>query len=445
MSQFDDLAIPMTYQDAVAQLYARIPEVIKPGLERIQALTNAMGNPETNAPIVHVVGTNGKTSTTLMAAALLQAFNLTVGSYTSPHLQVVNERIRVNGEPISDNDLLRITQLLTPFLAVADGSGHGTVSYFEALTGLAFAYFADVPVNVAVLEAGMGGKWDATNVGHNDVVIITPIAMDHPELGDTLVAKAKEKAAVIDPESTVICAPQHPDVMAIIRERCDAVSATLKVYGEDFELAGRELAVGGQMIDIRGVGGETTEIFLPLLGHHQAINATLAYAAVEALFDFEAELNAELVREGFVHAKSPGRLERIYRDGEPLVLLDGAHNPAGMETLAQTLKQDFSFERTVLLIGMVADKDIETSAAIIADLADVIVVTTPPSSRAGDPARLCDVLKARGKDVHCLNDVEAAFDAATNLTRSDHSDAIVVTGSLYLVGAIRDLLAEPPA
>lgn len=445
MPGFDDLHVPTTYDDAVAQLYARKPTIMKPGLERIRAVCDVMDNPETNAPIVHVVGTNGKTSTTLMAAKLLQAFNLTVGSFTSPHLQAPNERIRINGEPISDDDFLRISQLASPFLAAVDQGEYGTVSFFETMTAMAWLYFADVPVSVAVMEAGMGGVWDATNVGFSEIVIITPIAMDHPELGDTLAKKAVEKAGVIDPESTVICAPQEPEVMEVIRARCAEVNANLKVYGEDFELAGREQAVGGQLIDIKGVASEVTEIFLPLLGHHQAMNAALVYAAVEALFDFEAELNPEVVREGFANVKSPGRLERIYREDEPLVLLDGAHNPAGMQTLATALAKDFSFERTVLLIGMLDDKDIEASVGLIEDLVDVVVVVSPPSSRAGDPARLVEALHATTKPVLKADSVEEALELATNETRSGHSDAIVVTGSLYLVGAVRDLLGETPA
>lgn len=445
MPGLDDLVVPTTYDDAVAQLYARKPTIMKPGLERIRAVCALMDNPETNAPIIHVVGTNGKTSTTLMAAKILEAFNLTVGSFTSPHLQAPNERIRINGEPIADEDFLRISQLASPFLAAVDMGDHGTVSFFETMTAMAWLYFADVPVNVAVMEAGMGGIWDATNVGFNEVVIITPIAMDHPELGDTLAAKATEKVGVIDPESTVICAPQTPEVMQVIRARCAEVNANLKVYGEDFELSGREQAVGGQLIDIKGVSSEVTEIFLPLLGHHQAINAALVYTAVEALFDFEAELNPEVVREGFANVKSPGRLERIYREGGPLILLDGAHNPSGMRTLADALAKDFSFERTVLLIGMLDDKDIEVSVGIIEDLVDAVVVVPPPSSRAGDPARLVEALHCTTKPVIQAESVEEALELAANETRSGHSDAIVVTGSLYLVGAVRDLLGETPA
>ena len=445
VTPFADLHVPTTYDDALAQLYSRIPTVIKPGLERIQAVCAAMGNPETNAPIIHIVGTNGKTSTTLMTATLLEAFNLTVGSFTSPHLQSITERLRVNGEPIPQADFLRISQLASPFLATADAGPHGTVSFFEAITALAWLYFADVPVNVAVVEAGMGGRWDATNVGFSEVVIITPIAMDHPELGATLVDKANEKAGVIDPESTVICAPQAPEVMQIIRDRCKAVNANLKVYGEDFELAGREQAVGGQLIDIKGVASEVTEIFLPLLGHHQAMNAALVYAAVEALFGFEAELNPEVVREGFAQAKSPGRLERIYRDDQPLVLLDGAHNPAGMQTLATALKQDFSFERIIVLLGMLDDKDIEASVALLKDLATSVVVVPPPSSRAGDPARILAALAANEIPFQEALDVPAGLAMATNQTRSEHRDVIVVAGSLYLVGAVRDLLAVAPS
>lgn len=443
MTQFDDLAVPMTYDEAVASLYARIPGVMKPGLERIHALLGVMGNPETNAPIVRVVGTNGKTSTTLMTAAVLQAFNLTVGSFTSPHLQVVNERIRLNGEPIDDDAFLRMAQLLSPFLAMVDAQETGSVSYFETLTALAYSYFADVPVNVAVMEAGMGGKWDATNVGVSDVIIITPIAMDHPELGDTLAQKAEEKAGIINPESVVICATQPPEVMAVIEARCAQVNATLKIYGKDFELSGRERAVGGQLIDITGVASEINEVFLPLLGHHQAMNATLAFVAAEALFDFEAKLDVDAVRDAFANVKSPGRLERIYRDGEPLVLLDGAHNPAGMASLATSLKEDFSFERTILIMGMLNDKDIEASAEIIRDLADEFIVIAPPSSRAGDPKRLVEALGKNQGLVTVVQDLDEAFSLATNATRKDRRDAIVVTGSLYLVGAARDYLNQP--
>lgn len=443
MQHLNDLPVPTTYDDAVDFIFKRVETIIKPGLERIKAVCDAMDNPETNAPIVHVVGTNGKTSTTLMVAKLLQAFNLTVGSFTSPHLQRVNERIRVNGEPISDEDFVRMVQLCAPFIAHVDAGDHGTVSFFECLTAVGLTYFADVPVNALVLEAGIGGAWDATNVGSSDVVIITPIAMDHPQIGDTLEAKAATKVGVAKAGSIVICGPQPTEVMPIIEAHCAEVGATLKVYGRDFELAGRERAVGGQLIDMSGVAGEVTEIFLPLLGHHQAINATLAFAAVEAMFEFEAKLDPEVVRAGFAAALSPGRLERIHRDGHPLVLLDGAHNPAGIETLVNALTNDFAFERTVVIMGMMADKDIEEAMPIIAPVTDEVILVAPPSTRAADPARLAAALGRGDEQVRVATDIEEALNLAEGLVRVDHSDVIVVTGSLYLVGAARAHLSVP--
>ncbi len=428
---------------AVDSIMARSPGRMVPDLDRITDLVELLGQPQTTFDTVHLTGTNGKTSTTAMLSSLFAAAGLIPGSYSSPHLQDVRERIRVAGRPIDAEDLARHIAYLQPFLDVVDGRHPDRVTFFEVLTALAFLHFADVPVNVGILEVGMGGTWDATNVIDAAVAVITRVSQDHPELGATPVEKANEKVGIIKPGAFVVSAEQDRDVLQVIRDRADAMDATLKVAGRDFELLGRAPAVNGQQVDIQGVRGTYNEIFLPLFGRHQAHNAALALAAFEAFHRFEVELDPDLVQEGFAAVRVPGRLEPVPREGQALVILDGAHNPAGMASLAQALPHEFAFERRVAVLGVLDDKDVEAMVEALAPAVDHVIAVAPDNSRAADPGRIAAACVQLGLSVEEADDAEHALDLAEGITRP--ADGIVVTGSLYLVGSMRTILDLDPA
>ena len=317
------------------------------------------------------------------------------------------------------------------------------MTFFEVLTALAILHFADVPVNVAVFEVGMGGTWDATNVVDAAVAVVGRISMDHPELGATVAEKATEKAGIIKPGAFAVTAAQETAALQVIRDRAGQMDAQLMVEGEDFELMGRAAAVGGQQVDLRGVRSSHDEVFLPLFGRHQATNAALALAAFEAFYRFEVELDTDLVREGFAGAMVPGRLEGVPREGQSLVVLDGAHNPAGMAGLSTALIQDFGFDRRVGVLGILGDKDVEEMVVNLAPSVDHVIAVAPDNPRAADPSRIREVCDRIGMSCEEADDVEHALDLADGLTRP--SDGVIVTGSLYLVGEARELLGLDPA
>lgn len=430
-------------RDAVAALFARSPSRMVPDLDRITDLVDLLGSPQDGIDSIHVTGTNGKTSTTAMVSSLLTAAGLVPGSYSSPHLQDVRERIRVSGRIIGTADLARHIAYLQPFLDTVDGRHPDQVTFFEVLTALALLHFADVPVNVAVLEVGMGGTWDATNVVDAGVAVLLRVALDHRELGATPVEVAGEKVGIIKPAAFVVSAAQDPAVMAVIQAQVSEVEATLKVAGPDFELLGRTPAVGGQQVDLQGVRGTYNEVFLPLFGRHQAHNAAIALAAFEAFHRFEVELDPDLVREGFGGVRVPGRLEAVPREGAALVVLDGAHNPAGMASLAEGLPTEFGFERRVAVLGVLDDKDVERMVQTLAPTVDHVIAVAPGNPRAADPSRIRAACEALGLSVEEADDIEHAMDLADGVTRP--SDGIIVTGSLYLVGEARTLLGLPPS
>ncbi len=428
---------------AVAALQARGPGRMIPDIERITDLTAVLGDPQDSFQAIHLTGTNGKTSTTAMVAALVDAAGLTAGAYSSPHLQSVRERIRVGGLPIAEEELVRHVAYLQPFLDVVDGRHDDPVTYFETLTALALLHFADVPVDVGVIEVGMGGTWDATNVVDGRVAVITRVAVDHRELGSTPAEIAVEKSGIIKPGATVVSAEQDADVLAVLRARADEVGATLKVAGTDFELLGRTAAVGGQQVDLQGVNGTYHEIFLPLFGRHQAHNAVLALAAYEAFHDFEVEVDPDLVQEGLATVRVPGRLEQVPQPDQALVVLDGAHNPSGMAVLAEAMQQSFAFERRVVILGILDDKDVEAMVASLAGVADHVVAVAPDNPRAADPERIERACATHAISCEVAADVDEALDLALGVTRP--SDGVVVTGSLYLVGEAREALGLDPA
>ena len=444
----------MDYQDAVDALYARMPTRMGPSLERMTRLAELLDHPERTAPAVHLTGTNGKTTTARMVASLLAAFGVGAGVYTSPHLQDVRERVALATRPISTEEFAETWTYLEPFLAEVDRSSEQPVTFYEALTALAFTWFAELPVDAQVIEVGMGGTWDATNLVHGEVAVINRVGLDHPELGDTPAAVATEKAGIIKRGATVVSQAQDDDVLDVIAERAAREDARLLVAGRDFGVEGRRQAIGGQVLDLRTPTGVVPDVLVPLHGRHQADNAAGALVAVEAFLgahegawgpgtDAPASgrrhLDPDAVRAGFSSVTSPGRLEVVSR--QPLVLLDGAHNPAGARALAAALLEEFVVDRRTLVVACLADKDIRGILRALAPATGRLIVTTTRSPRAAPAERLRKEAEALGLHAEVAPDVAAAVRLAVD--GAAESEAVVVTGSLYTVGEARDLLMGP--
>ncbi|MDQ1246309.1 MAG: dihydrofolate synthase / folylpolyglutamate synthase, partial [Actinomycetota bacterium] len=375
-----DDQVEAEFARVLAELEARWPENrIEPSLTRDRALMDLLGSPQTSAPVVHLAGTNGKTSTTRMIESLLRAAGLRTGMYTSPHLHSVCERISVDGSPISHQRFLDTYAEIAPFVDLIDASA-GPLTWFQTITGLAFACFADAPVDVMVVECGLGGTWDSTNVVDPSTCAITPIGLDHQSyLGDTLAEVAGEKAGIITAPVPVVTAAQPDEAAEVIAARAAEQGAELLVAGRDFRLIGRDVAVGGQLLDIGGLAGEYHEVFLPLHGRHQGENATLAVASVEAFLGGRG-LEPDLVREAFAGTSSPGRLE-VLRTA-PTVLGDAAHNPHGAIALAEALAESFGFGRVIGVVAVLEDKDVDAMLAALAPVLDRVVVTRNSSPRS---------------------------------------------------------------
>jgi dihydrofolate synthase / folylpolyglutamate synthase len=418
----------LAYLDAHAS-YDTTGRITSPSLDHISRLTAAMGDPQHAAPVIHVTGTNGKGSTVQMITRLLMAQGLTVGTYTSPHLERVNERIARNAEPIGDEEFAE------QIAAVADLEAITGVrpSYFEAVTAAAFRWFADVAVDVAVVEVGLLGRWDATNVVDAQVAVVTNIGLDHTEFaGPTLADIAAEKSGIIKPRSAAVIGETRPELVQIFR---DAGPASMLVRDEDFETADNALAVGGRVLDLRTPTMLYPDVYLPLHGAHQGDNAAVALTAVETFF--AGPLSSDVVEEGFRDVVVPGRFEVM--GVQPLVVVDGAHNPPGADTCAKVFFEDFQPEgRRVLVVGTLRDPG-EMLAALRADEFDLVVTCTAPSPRGRPTA---DVARAArdlgGAEVLAFDTVEEACERA--LRSADADDAVLVTGSLYVAGAARPVL-----
>ncbi|MER6665197.1 folylpolyglutamate synthase/dihydrofolate synthase family protein [Amycolatopsis japonica] len=442
-----------------AELNQRWPETkIEPSLARIAALVNLMGEPHRGYPVLHVAGTNGKGSTTRMIDALLTRMGLRVGRYTSPHLQLVTERIALDGAPISAAAYVDLYRDVAPYVTMVDNAGGQDavpMSKFEVLTGMAFAAFADAPVEAAVIETGLGGSWDATNVVDGDVAVITPIGVDHVEyFGGSPAKAAVEKAGIIKPGSVAVIAEQEPEVQKILLERAVEVDASVARAGSEFGVLEREVAVGGQMLKLQGLGGVYDEIFLPLHGAHQAANAALALAAVEAFFGAgkDKQLVIEAVREAFAEVETPGRLERVR--AAPTVLLDAAHNPHGAKALATTVAEEFAFRRLAAVVSVMAEKDARGILDALEPVVSEIVVTKNSSPRAMPLDELNDVaISIFGEDrVVAEPSLDAAIETAIGLVeQSDDPEeplaggGVLVTGSVVTVGEARTLFGKEPA
>ncbi len=436
--------------DAVyAQILARAPEHdIDPTLDRVQVVCDMLGDPQLAYRVVHVTGTNGKTSTARMVERLLRELGLRTGRFTSPHLTRANERIAIDGEPISDARFVEVWDDVRPYVEMVDVS-HGRLSFFEVFTVMAFAAFADTPVDVAVVEVGLGGRWDATNVADGQVAVITPVAMDHERyLGSSLVSIATEKAGIVKPGATLVLAAQDPVVEQVVLARAAEVDGTtgrVVREGQDVEVLDRVPAVGGQLLTLRGLGGVYTEVFLPLFGEHQAHNALLALVATESLVTGGAALDADVVEQGFAGTSSPGRLEVVR--SSPTVMVDGAHNPASARALVAAVEDAFALTRVVGVVGVMADKDVEGILGELEPLLAEIVVTWAGGARATDPDDLAEVARdVFGPDrVHVEPRLDDALDVAVQRSEGevDRGSAVLVTGSILLVAQARVLLGRP--
>ncbi|WP_327047090.1 bifunctional folylpolyglutamate synthase/dihydrofolate synthase [Microbispora sp. NBC_01189] len=413
-----------------------------PSLDRIAALMEILGDPQKSYEVVHIAGTNGKTSTARMTEALLRERNLRVGRYTSPHLQSMRERISIDGEPLSEERFTEVYEDIAPYLEMVDARV-GKLSFFEVLTGMAFAAFADAPVDVAVVETGMGGTFDATNVADGTVAVITPVALDHTEyLGPDIATIAGEKAGIIKPKATTVLAQQALPAAEVLMRRAAEVGAVVAREGLEFGVLHRELAMGGQMLQLRGLKGVYEDVFLPLYGAHQAANAVGALAAVEALTAGDDPLGDEVVRQGFAQASSPGRLEVVRRG--PTVLVDAAHNPAGMEATVDALTESFGFTRLVAVVAVMADKDVETILDLLEPVTEEIVVTRNSSPRSLSPDDLAVRAQAVfGPDrVHIEDRLDDAIDTGIGLADQgdERGSGVLITGSVVTAGDARVLL-----
>jgi dihydrofolate synthase/folylpolyglutamate synthase len=405
----------------------------EPSLDRIRALAEALDHPELAYPSIQVTGTNGKTTTARMIAALGCAHGLTTGTFISPHVESVTERISVCGEAMADQEFGEEYGRLLPYLQRVDAMGH-PATYFETLTALAYLWFADKPVELGVFEVGMGGTWDATNLVRGDVAVLCPIGIDHKELGSTVAEVATEKAGIVKEGNTAVVREQRPEALRVIEQRCEEIGATLLLEGPDFALERRAPAVGGQLVGVRGLHGSYEDVFLPLFGEQLARNAAISVVALESLVGRSLDQSAVAGALGAV--TSPGRVEVVGR--RPLVVLDGAHNPDAASALTEALAESFTWERLHLVLGMFADKDVESVARLLAPLADRAYVCRSSSPRAAPTDRVERALKDAGRsDVATFDSVDEAVEAARDTAGS--GDLILVTGSFYTVADARPL------
>jgi dihydrofolate synthase / folylpolyglutamate synthase len=435
-----------SHAEIVAALTSRWPEHrVAASLGRIRALTELLGDPQRAYPVIHLTGTNGKGSTAAMIESLLRADGLRTGRFTSPHVMSVNERITIDGQPISDERFDDLWREIEPYVALVDQQGIDSVhmTFFEIITAMAYAAFADAPVDVAVVEVGMGGAWDATNVADADVAVVTPIDLDHTHvLGRTISEITREKAGIIKPGAHAILAGQSVEAAEILLARCAEVGALPQREGVDFGVIDRKLAVSGQLIRLSAADGPVDDIFLPLYGAHQAANAGQALAAVEAFLGLKA-LNPDVVREGFAQVHFPGRLELVRRT--PAVVLDAAHNPHGARAAAAAITEAFTFAPLIGVVAVMGDKDARGILEVFEEIMNRVVITQVASTSRGMPA---DVLGELAREIFGASRVtvvprlDDAIDQAVALAEEDvvGSAGVLITGSVVAIGEARTLL-----
>ena len=433
--------------DAIEQaLLARWPETrIEPTLERIAALVDILGSPQLTYPTIHVGGTNGKTTTSRMIDSLLFEMGLRTGRFTSPHLESYLERIAINTQPIDAKELIFSFNDISAYLDLMDSKFEHPISFFEAITALAFAAFAEHPIDVGVIEVGMGGLWDATNVVDADVSVIMPIGLDHTEyLGETLQEIAQTKAGIIKEGGFVVLAQQEPECAVELLKQAALVGADVAREGVEYSVLSRSVAVGGQLLSIQGAKDVYTDIFIPLHGKHQASNAAAALVAVEAFFG-DQELDIEAVRAGFANVTSPGRCEVVHRD--PTIILDAAHNPHRASALADTIQSEFTFDDVIGIFAPMGDKDVRGILLELEQVMDSIIVTANTSARAMKVNEL-EIIAAEifGSDrVFSADSLRDAIDKAVKDSirpLSDDTIGILITGSVVTAGEARTILRK---
>jgi dihydrofolate synthase / folylpolyglutamate synthase len=437
-----------SHAEIVAALTSRWPEHrVAPSLGRIRALTELLGDPQRAYPVIHLTGTNGKGSTAAMIESLLRADGLRAGRFTSPHVMSVTERITIDGQPISDERFDDLWREIEPYVALVDQQEIDGVhmTFFEIITAMAYAAFADAPVDVAVVEVGMGGAWDATNVADADVAVVTPIDLDHTHLlGRTISEITREKAGIIKPGAHAILAGQSVEAAEILLARCTEVGALPQREGVDFGVIDRKLAISGQLIRLSAADGPVDDIFLPLYGAHQAANAGQALAAVEAFLGLKA-LNPDVVREGFAQVHFPGRLELVRRT--PAVVLDAAHNPHGARAAAAAITEAFAFAPLIGVVAVMGDKDARGILEVFEEIMNQVVITQVASTSRGMPA---DVLGELAREIFGASRVtvvprlDDAIDQAVALAEEDvvGSAGVLITGSVVAIGEARTLLVR---
>lgn len=433
--------------EVMEALLTRIPEnKLRPRLEPTARAVELLGDPQKAYRVIHVTGTNGKTSTTRFIERILREFGLRTGRFTSPHLVRLNERMSIEGEPVSDQALAEVWADTEPLLAIVDAeleaTGETRLTFFEALAALGFAVFADAPVDVLVLEVGMGGQWDSTNVADGDVAIFTPISIDHAErLGSTIQEIAKTKSGIIKPDAIVLSSAQTQEAEAVLSAKAAEIGESFAIYGKDFEAFNLSKEKSGQRFSVRTLAGEYHDLFIPLHGEYQVENAALAICAAEAFVGGGSQrISEDVLRVALADFSSPGRLQIISR--EPLTILDAAHNPDGARSLARALRDSFDSPRTVAVLSILEEKD---ASGFFEELRqapiDQVIVTKSTSPRAMDIANLTNLAREYFTNVTNAPSVFSAMEAAKKIVASD--GAIVVAGSITLVGdALKNLQDE---
>lgn len=437
----DDALFQADADRAYAEMLARVGEAHpRPRLAPTRRVVELLGDPQRSYPIIHITGTNGKTSTSRIIESILRAYGLRTGLMTSPHLVRVNERIVIDGAPISNEAFVANWRDIEPYLGMVDAelaaAGEGALTFFEVLTALAFASFADAPVDVAVIEVGMGGEWDSTNVGDGQVAVFTPISLDHTErLGRTIREIAKTKSGIIKPLASVITALQTPEALEELTRATELTESRMATQGTEFRLDSNTVAVGGQVITVTGRAGSYPDLFLPLFGDHQAQNAAVAIAAVETfLGDGTQMLVGDLLAEGLATATSPGRMQIV--GTEPTVLVDAAHNPDGAASATAAIRGFFTFDEVCVVLGVLDEKDASGIISALTPIATRVHVTRSMSPRAIDPDTLADIVEQVAPDRAVLRFDEAAeaMSAARDWAQDRSGRAVLVTGSITLVG-----------
>lgn len=461
-----------TAQQVYEHLLSRAPEnKMEPRLQPMRDIMALLGEPHTSAPVIHLTGTNGKTTTARIIEQVLIAHGLRTGRYTSPHLSRVTERISLDGQPVDDETFVRIFNEIAPLIDILDAqleaAGQQPLTYFETVTALGFAIFADAPVDVMILEVGLGGITDATNVADAQVSVVTPIAVDHAELlGDTPGVIAREKAGIIKENSYLVSAAQDPEAAQVLLDTAKAQHANFKFENIEFGVTHRSVAVGGQQVSIQGLAAEYTNMFLPLHGAHQVQNLAVAIAALEAfLGGGDQPLNQDVLQDGLAQVTSPGRLELLRTN--PSLVVDAAHNPAGIQATAATMRETFNFSALGLVVGVLDDKDalgvLTALAEHFGDEIDHLALTKSDSPRAIDPEALTEIALDAGWDedqlfttdsvvdaiswaVRGVREVDAQVqDAGRSLIAGTGGAGVLVTGSITLVGQVRQLLGPEDA